>query len=76
MGGVIADLELQPKIPLMVNGTRIGVYKGDFRYFDVGTGCQVLEDVKTKATATSVYKIKKKILLTYNPPLEIIEITA
>jgi hypothetical protein len=74
MGGVIRDLELQPKIPLIVNGKNVGSYVGDFRYWDVEKGERVLEDVKSGPTKTPVYQLKKKILLTYNPPLEIIEV--
>ena len=30
----IKDLEIQPKIPLIVNNKTIGSYIGDFKYFD------------------------------------------
>jgi|TARA_S200002703_G_scaffold156751_1_gene163044 hypothetical protein len=70
----IKDLELQPKIPLLVNGKKIGNYIGDFKYFDIDKLEFILEDVKSPITKTSTYKLKKKILETYNPPIEIIEI--
>lgn len=70
--GRIDNLRLQPRIPLMVNGVKIGHYVADFQY-DL-SGKQVIEDVKSKATRTPVYKIKKKILETYEPPIEITEI--
>ena len=69
--GVISSLELQPQIPLMVNGVKIGKYIGDFRYIE---NCKVIiEDVKSKATMTPTYRLKKRILQTYNPPIEIRE---
>ena len=34
MGNVISNLEIQPVIPLMVNGTKIGRYTGDFKYIE------------------------------------------
>ena len=60
--GRIDNLRLQPRIPLMVNGVKIGHYVADFQYELAGK--QVIEDVKSKATRTPVYKIKKKILET------------
>lgn len=38
-------------------------YYADFRYIDNETGNVVVEDVKSKATKTDVYKIKKKLML-------------
>ena len=70
--GKIDNLRLQPRIPLMVNGVKIGHYVGDFQY--VHQGKQVLEDVKSIVTRTPVYKIKKKILETYDPPVVITEV--
>lgn len=72
--GLIKDIELQPKIPLMVNGKKIGNYIGDFRYWDNELKKEVLEDVKSPITKTPTYKLKKKILETYKPPIEIKEI--
>mgnify|MGYP003136162023 CR=1 FL=1 len=68
----IQDLELQPKVALMVNGKKIGHYIGDFAY--VENGNKVIEDVKSKATVTPVYRLKKKILETYDPPVVIREL--
>lgn len=31
----ITDLELQPKYDLLVNGTKIGTYRADFKFYDV-----------------------------------------
>ena len=71
--GEVWKLEIQPRIPLMVNGQKIGTYIGDFRY-ELSDGTIVIEDVKSPATKTPVYNLKKKILATYNPPVVITEI--
>ena len=70
--GRIDNLRLQPRIALMVNGVKIGHYITDFQY-DI-SGKQVIEDVKSKATRTPIYKLKKKILETYDPPVVITEV--
>ena len=70
--GRIDNLRLQPRIALMVNGVKIGHYIADFQY-DM-SGKQVIEDVKSKATRTPIYKLKKKILETYDPPVVITEV--
>ena len=70
--GKIDNLRLQPRFPLMVNGTKIGHYIADFEY-DFN-GKHVIEDVKTPATRTAIYKLKIKILSTYDPPVEITEV--
>ena len=73
--GVIKELQCQPRIPLVVNGKQIGHYVGDFKYLDKLTNTYILEDVKTEATKTPIYKLKKKILETYKPPIIITEVT-
>jgi hypothetical protein len=56
----------------MVNGVKIGRYTADFRY---SKGEEVVvEDVKSKATKTRDYVLRKKILATYDPPIIITEI--
>ena len=70
---LITDLELHPMYPLMVNGIKIGRYTADFRYKDQ-SGKTIIEDVKSKATKTRDYMMRKKILATYNPPILIKEI--
>ena len=68
----ISNLEIHPKFDLMVNGVKIGRYTADFRY---NKGEEVVvEDVKSKATKTRDYVLRKKILATYNPPIIITEI--
>ena len=69
--GYISHLRLQPNFPLMVNGKKIGKYVADFSY--IKNGVKIIEDVKSKATMTPVYRMKKKILATYDPPIEITE---
>ena len=70
--GKIRGLQLQPRIALMVNGQKIGYYIGDFQY--ELNGQVILEDVKSTATKTPVYNLKKKILATYDPPIHISEV--
>ncbi len=68
----ITDLELHPKFDLMVNGVKIGRYTADFKYKN-GSDI-IVEDVKSKATKTRDYMLRKKILATYDPPIIITEI--
>lgn len=56
--GAISELSLQPKFDLMVNGTKCGFYKADFRYIE--NGKTVIEDVK--GMKTPVYNLKKKLI--------------
>ena len=60
--GQITSIELQPRYDLIVNGHKLGFYRGDFRYIDGATGQSVLEDVKSPATKTPVYQLKKKLV--------------
>ena len=61
LGGLIANLELQPKFDLTVQGVKIGTYSADFRYRDLEKGVQVVEDVKSEATAKKeLFRWKKK----------------
>jgi len=70
---LIKDLEIHPMFPLMVNGIKIGRYTADFKYVNK-EGVEIIEDVKSKATKTRDYMLRKKILATYQPPLIIKEI--
>ena len=56
--GTIDSLELQPRYDLVVNGSKCGFYKADFRYNEDGR--QVVEDVK--GMKTPVYNLKKKLI--------------
>ena len=61
--GEIQDLELQPRFKLVVNEHHVCTYVADFRYIESATGVSVVEDVKSPATVTPVYRVKKKLLL-------------
>ncbi len=58
--GLIADLKPHPRFPLVVEGQPIGEYVGDFSY--VEKGVLVVEDTKSPATVTPLYKLKKKLV--------------
>lgn len=58
--GVIADLELQPKYDLIVNGLKICRYIGDFLYYDNEKQTMVWEDVK--GVKTPAYVIKRNLM--------------
>jgi hypothetical protein len=59
--GEISGLELQPKFELTVGGLKIADYFADFGYLN-RLGVRITEDVKSKATRTPVYRIKKKLV--------------
>ena len=61
LAGEITGLELQPAFDLVVRDTFIGKYLGDFRYADK-RGNIVIEDVKSSATRTPLYRLKRKIV--------------
>lgn len=66
--GEIKALELQPKFPIEMlrpsTGEVIacGRYTADFVYYDVRTGAVVIEDVKSSATATEAYRLRKRLV--------------
>lgn len=60
--GHITNLERQVRYLLAVNGIKIGHYVADFRYFDQRSKREVVEDVKSSATKTAVYNLKKKLM--------------
>ena len=61
--GEIRDLQLQPAYPIIIGGTKICTYRGDFQYV-TGAGVLVLEDVKSAPTRKNpVYRLKKKLVL-------------
>ena len=73
MKNYIAELEIHPVYPLLVNGIKIGRYTADFKYKNKD-GEEIIEDVKSKITRTRDYILRKKILATYTPPIIITEI--
>ena len=58
--GVLDNLELQPRFPLLMNGQRVGEYRADFSYIERPSGVLVVEDVK--GMVTPVYRLKKKLV--------------
>lgn len=56
--GIISNLLLQPRYPLVVADIKICTYVGDFLYTDARSNEQICEDVK--GYRTDVYKIKIK----------------
>ena len=58
--GDITDLELQPRYKMVVAGELICTYVADFRYRRAAA--VVVEDVKSPASRTPVYKLKIRLL--------------
>ncbi len=71
--GIIRDLVLQPRYPLVVNGHKIGTYVADFEYYDKEKDMVITEDVK--GVKTPAYKLKKKLVWALHG-VEIVEVTA
>jgi hypothetical protein len=57
--GIIRDLLLQPRFPLLVNGEKIGTYVADFQYTDWDGNLTVVD---VKGMKTPVYKLKKRLM--------------
>lgn len=78
--GKIKDLKLQPKFELQASFVKNNKlyrpinYNADFSYFDVNKGITIIEDVKSSATKTKVYELKKKLFEKRYPNLTIREI--
>lgn len=60
--GHIRNLRRQVPHNLVVNGVKIGAYISDFEYFDIRNNKEIVEDVKSTATKTREYSIKKKLM--------------
>ena len=60
--GLIECLRIQPAWRLEVNGEFVCDYVADFSYHDLDHRATVVEDVKSKATKTREYRIKRKLL--------------
>lgn len=58
--GAIQNLQLQVRIPCIINGKKVFTYIADFVYLDTKTGETIIEDFK--GMETDVFKLKKKIL--------------
>ncbi len=69
--GGISGLVLQPSWDLVVNGKKIGRFTLDFRYEHAGS--VVVEDVKSPASKTTAYKLRKKLFEAIYHPLTVTE---
>lgn len=65
LAGLISDIELQPKFPL-VPGVE---YRADFAYTDKRTGERVVSDAK--GVETPEFKIKRKLMAHFYPSITI-----
>lgn len=63
MAGKISSLVLQPVYSFKINGYVVGSYIADFRYLDCEKNLEIVEDVKSVATKTPIYRLKKKLML-------------
>lgn len=79
--GEISHLERQPKFKLWSGNTQIcydngrqATYSADFAYFSAAENKRVIEDVKSKATRTQVYLLKRAIVHANYPMTKIIEV--
>ena len=61
LAGSISDLDVHQRFSLDVNGVHICDYEADFTYRR--NGRFVVEDVKSTATVTRLYRVKKKLML-------------
>lgn len=62
--GQIRNLSMQVSFAIVVNGQKICVYNADFVYERLveGTWTQVVEDCKSPASITPVYRVKNKLM--------------
>lgn len=64
LAGLLAELELQPRFDLHVEGVKVGTYVADFRYRELDAfddqWSDVIEDVK--GVRTPVYRLKKRMV--------------
>lgn len=74
LAGEIRDLVLQPKFIFEYRGVRIGSYKADFQYLLPHSPVLIVEDVKSPASKTQMYCLRKRMMLAFHG-IEIREIT-
>ncbi len=62
--GLLSELELHPRFPLVVNGVKVGVYTADFAYrVPNANGVFCVEDVKSPVTRKeTAYRLRKKLV--------------
>lgn len=68
--GEIEDLDYQIAFPFDYNGIRLCKYIADFVYYQ--NGQRVVEDVKSAASKTPLYNLKKKMMKAFHG-VEILE---
>ncbi len=57
--GTIHGLRLQPRYVLVIDGVEVGVYTGDFSYWETdGDGREIVEDVKGVMTEAASLRIR------------------
>ena len=65
--GAIRGLAVHPSWPMAVNGKKIGRYTADFMYAERLSDGEysdvIIEDVKSKASKTEAYGLRKKLML-------------
>lgn len=79
--GEISNLEIHPRFKLLINGAalrydggRPAFYVADFAYFDPSRERRIVEDVKSPATRTPLYKLKRALVEAIYPAVKIVEI--
>lgn len=62
--GIIAELKMQEEFELIpkCGKERPAKYHSDFSYIEVATGEKVVEDVKSRATRTKDYILRRKLM--------------
>jgi hypothetical protein len=62
--GQISDLQVHTRLAFEIAGDTMFVYVSDFEYQDHTTPVpvRVIEDVKSPATCTALYKLKKRLI--------------
>lgn len=60
--GKVRELQLQPKFVFEHLGVRIGTYKADFSYVLPHSPSLIVEDVKSPASKTQAYRLRKRMM--------------
>lgn len=68
--GIVTELELQPRFPIIINGVTVFHYVADFSFKRYG----VFTVVDVKGFLTAIYRLKKKCFEAQYAPLRIVEI--
>lgn len=63
----ISDLEIHPKLEIIINGVKIGYYEADFLYIE--NGKPVYED--TKGFENDLFKLKYKVIKALYPTIDL-----